>query len=125
MATTYPNLPSFYRACRPSDDKPCVEMADVDALVDELASRGIHALIRPDDSVDVFAAREHSEKYWPQKRHHQKHYAKITASLDRVLVMRFSEACRLLGVTQASVLVPLMEEVVRRARETEGEPPCT
>jgi hypothetical protein len=119
MVDTYPNLLRFYGAYRTLGDKPHIGLSDIDALVEELESRGIHAFIRPDDSVDVFVKREYSGKYWPQKRYHRKHYAKITASFDRELVARFSKACKSLGVTQASLLAPVMEDAVRRA----GIPP--
>jgi hypothetical protein len=119
MADTYPNLLKFYEAYRTLGDKPHISISDIDALVEELESRGIRAFIRPDDSVDVFIDKEYSEKYWPQKRYHRKHYAKITASFDRELVVQFSKACKSLGVTQVSILVPVMEDAVRSA----GIPP--
>jgi hypothetical protein len=112
MAYVYKGLLTFYNAYRPF--KGFVSNDDVDRLVDELLPVA-QVRIRPDDSVVVVPFREYSTKGLPQKKYHREHYAKLSASLPIDLVKAFSEACRQLNVTQVDVLIPFLEETIRKA----------
>jgi hypothetical protein len=116
MPTTYPSLLSFHATYRPTAGNTVITLHDIDTLVTELESNDVRVIIRPDDSVDVFPKREYSEKYWAQKKYHSLKYAKLSASIDKELVSKFAEACKLLCVTQVSVLVPILEDTVKSAR---------
>jgi hypothetical protein len=112
MIRKYESLGEFYRAYRRGNGV-MISLADVDELAEELRAGGNYLVqFWPDDTVTV---RETASKYFAQTKYHRKRYSKIKASLDRNLVGRFSAACRVIGVTQAEVLTPLLEETIRRA----------
>jgi hypothetical protein len=84
---------------------------DIDELAAELRK---HANVRigPDNRVTVS---EHSDKYGPQKKYCRTHYTKLSAAVPRDLAADFSSACKTLGVSQMSVLEPLLNATIAKA----------
>jgi hypothetical protein len=111
MTHVYQGLVSFYNAYR--DFKFHVTIDDVDELAAELRK---HANVRIglDDRVTVS---EYSDKYGPQKRYCRTHFTKLSAAVPRDLAADFSSACKTLGVSQMSVLEPLLKATVDKARD--------
>jgi hypothetical protein len=69
--------------------------------------------VRGDDTVVVL---DHSDRHPAQKKYCKRHYTKLSASLPRETVHEFSEACRALGVSQSSVLTPVILGIVEKAK---------
>jgi hypothetical protein len=88
-------------------------MDDIMSLIGELKETA-SVFVQSDDTVVVL---DHSDKYPSQKKYHRQHYTKLSASIPRETVSAFSDACRTLGVSQSSVLTPVILEVIERAKK--------
>jgi hypothetical protein len=109
MTHIYQGLLRFYNAYR--DFKFHVTIDDVDDLAADLRK---HANVRigPGDRVTVS---EYSDKYGPQKKYCRTHFTKLSAAVPRALAADFSSACKTLGVSQISVLEPLLHATIAKA----------
>jgi hypothetical protein len=112
MIHGYPGLLSFYSACR--EPKAHVTIEDINKLAAELRS---HANVRISPDGSRVTVSEHSDKYGPQKKYCRSHYTKLSAAVPRSLAAEFSAACKTLGISQMSVLGPLLSETVAKARD--------
>jgi hypothetical protein len=116
MTRDYPGLLSFYNAYRKS--KVLVTNEDIDELAAELR-RNADVRISPDGSRVTVS--DHSDKYGSQKKYWRSHYTKLSAAIPRALAEEFSAACKMLGVSQISLLEPLLRETIANARGTERD----
>jgi hypothetical protein len=112
LAKSYENLRAFHDAYR--ELKPSLTYEDVTLLIEDLRDEA-QVYIRPDDTVVVFPHKEYSENHIPQKNYHRRRYTKLSASIDRELVSDFARACNVLGITQTSVLIPVLNEIIQRS----------
>jgi hypothetical protein len=103
---------SFYAAYR--KPKFHVTNEDVDELVSELRK---NANVRINADAGRVTVLEHSNKYEPQNKHCRLRYTKLSADIPRALAADFSAACKTLGVSQTSVLKPLLEATIAKARD--------
>jgi hypothetical protein len=87
---------------------------DIDELAAELRRT---ADVRIDSDGSCVPVLEHSDKYGPQKKYCRAHYTKLSAAVPRALAAEFSAACNTLGVSQISVLEPLLEATIAKARD--------
>jgi hypothetical protein len=112
MTHTYHGLLSFYNAYR--EFKVLVTNKDIDELAAELRKT---ANVRINESDDTVTVSEHSQRYAPQKKYCRLRYTKLSAAVPRALAADFSDACKTLGVSQMSVLAPLLKATVAKARD--------
>ena len=112
MVHDYPGLLSFYNAYR--EPKGLVTNKDIDELAAELRR---NANVRISPGGDCVTVCEHSDKYGPQKKYCRSHYTKLSAAIPRALASEFSSACKALGVSQTSLLEPLLMETIAKARD--------
>jgi hypothetical protein len=108
---TYDSLVSFYNAYKPF--KGHVTMRDVEGLIRELSDENRVSYRK--DGVVVVPLTKINDNNIPQKNYHREHYTKLSASLPTALVKEFSEACRLLGLKQGEVIVPVLLDTIRKA----------
>jgi hypothetical protein len=111
MTHYFDEISSFYRAYR--EAKHFVTMDDIMSLIGDLRDTAT-VCVRGDDTVVVL---DHSDRYPAQKKYHKQHYTKLSASLPRETVHKFSEACRAFGVSQSSVLTPVIFDIVEKAKK--------
>ena len=107
-------LASFCRAYSPEAHAPHMRWDDVASLIENLEGKAL-VQIHPDDSVTVMSLNENPERYCAQTKYKRKHSTKLSFSVERCVAARFSAACKSLGVTQGSVLMPVIEETIRKA----------
>jgi hypothetical protein len=107
---------AFYRAYGVSPKKPIITLEDVDKLVCDLKGSAL-VRFRKDGGVTVVSLSEGPERYPAQSKYKREHCTKLSFSVNRETSVRFSAACKCLGITQGSVLMPVIREVIRRAEE--------
>jgi hypothetical protein len=112
MTHRYSGLLAFYGAFK--EPKHFVSIEDIDALAAELRKTA-NVWIGADGSVTVS---ERSAKHGPQKKYCREHYTKLSAAVPRGLAAEFSAACKALGVSQMSVLAPLLAETIAKSKAT-------
>jgi hypothetical protein len=111
MTHVYHGLLSFYNAY--GEPKRLVTNGDIDELAAELRKT---ANVRINESDDTVTVSEYSHRYAPQKKYCRPRCTKLSAAVPRALAADFSAACKTLGVSQISVLEPLLKATVAKAR---------
>jgi hypothetical protein len=72
---------------------------------------------RADDGVTVVSLSGGPERHPAQSKYKRNHCTKLSYSVSKETAACFSAACKALGITQGSVLMPVIEAVIRRAEE--------
>jgi hypothetical protein len=110
----YDTPAAFYRAYATFPNKRVVSWEDAAALAEELKGK---ALVRfhGNDGVTVVSLPEGSERYAAQSKYKREHCTKLSYSVNKETAARFSAACKALGITQGSVLAPVIEAIIRQA----------
>jgi hypothetical protein len=107
---------AFYRSCGASPNKTRITSEDIDELVESLKGKAL-VRFRADDGVTVVSLSDGPERYPAQSKYKRNHCTKLSCSVNKGTAARFSAACKALGISQSSVLMPVVEEVIRRAEE--------
>jgi hypothetical protein len=109
-------LADFYRTHGPAAHDSHISWNDVSNLIEELKGKAL-VQIHKDDSVTVVFSDEKPERRPAQNKYKRNNRTKLSFSIDKRIASRFSAACALLGMTQGSVLLPVIKDVIREAEE--------
>jgi hypothetical protein len=112
----YDTPAAFYRAYGAFPNKRFISWEDIEDLAESLRGRAL-VRFRKDDSVTVVSLPEDPERHPAQSKYKREHCTKLSYSVNKETAARFSAACKALGVTQGSVLMPVIEAVIRRAED--------
>jgi hypothetical protein len=129
MRAVYNSLSEFYWAytdrSRADADSHRFSIAQLDELEDRIRS-DFHATVfeTKREKVVVQLRNEFSDSHLSQKMYAQKHYTKLSAAIPKDKAAAFSEACRLLGISQSAAILPAIEAVIKQASETKPSAPC-
>jgi CO dehydrogenase/acetyl-CoA synthase alpha subunit len=119
MRKEYHSLSAFYRDFE-GEDKDFVSIRDVDALIERLKSeKNAEVIELPHGDVIVQIPCAMSSKHLPQKKHAKANYTKLSVSVRKEDALRFSEACRKLGVAQTDVIMPVIRKTIAAAERLE------
>jgi len=96
-----------------------VTMQDIDELMKRLRSAGDYVKENKDGTIVVRTSQEletaKNRRLAAQMREAAK-YTKLGAAIPIHLAHEFSVACKKLGVSQLEVLMPVMDEIIVRAK---------
>jgi hypothetical protein len=114
MRRYYDTLAAFARAEDPGAARAPITLERVDALQRQLRGRGAAITETAAGQVIVSEPQPLSEKYLRQKKNNRK-YTKLSMAVGKEKASAFATACKILGCTQAAVLMPVVEETIAAA----------
>lgn len=114
----YRSLIAFFHAYENKDTNITIE--DIDRLETKLRANGCSVREFKNGSVIVrqpseLEASAHKRK-WIQQREAQK-YTKLGAAIPKETAKAFAEACRVLGVPQSQILLPVIQDTIKRIQQ--------
>jgi hypothetical protein len=107
---------AFYRAFGASPNKTRITSEDIEKTVRDLKGKAL-VRFRKGNGVTVVSLPDGPERYPAQSKYKRNHCTKLSCSVNKETAARFSAACKALGISQGSVLMPVIEAVIRRAEE--------
>jgi hypothetical protein len=117
MRKEYGSLSAFCRDFA-GDEGRSVSIGDVDALIARPKSeKNAEAIELPHGGVIVQILDAMPPRHLPQKKHAKANYTKLSVSARKEDAARFSEACRRLGVAQAEIIMPVIQETIAAAEQ--------